>query len=64
MLTVENMGNLGKEKKKIKVTLGYNPVTVIFLMFLNICNRMSCLKSETRPTVFETWGDSKELTEL
>lgn len=32
MLTVENIENLKKEKKKIKVILGYNPITLIFLM--------------------------------
>lgn len=64
MFIVENMGNLGKEKKKIKIILGYNFVIVIFFMFLNICNRMFCLKFEIRFIVFEIWGDSKELIEL
>lgn len=64
MFIVENMGNLGKEKKKIKIILGYNFVIVIFFMFLNICNRMFCLKFEIWFIVFEIWGDSKELIEL
>ena len=33
MFTVENIENLKKEKKKIKVLLGYNTITLIFLMY-------------------------------
>lgn len=32
MLTVENIEHLEKEKKKIKVTLGSSPISLMFLM--------------------------------
>lgn len=51
MLTVENMENLEKEKKKIKISLGYNPY-------------FSCVFLNTVTTLAEIWNSAHSLWNL
>ena len=39
--------------------MGYNPIILIFLMFLNMNNGIPWLKSQTQPTIFETSVDRR-----